>query len=87
LQTTELKLLLQNESNTFDAEIMANSLLDSMLNMFSILCSNNHYFMNLGDIQTFIKKSKNAISETSMLEIREKYRIKQENDFKNKYWI
>jgi hypothetical protein len=87
LQTPELKMLLQNDSNTFDAEIMAQSLLDSMLKMFSVFLSSNLNFMNLVDIQTFINNSKKAISETSMLEIREKYRIKQENDFKNKYWI
>jgi len=86
-QTPELKILLQDEANTINADNIAIALLDSMYQLLLNKQKENKDFLKLCDLEALINKAKNEILQIGIIKIREKYHSKQERDFKNKYWI
>jgi hypothetical protein len=85
--TPELIPLLSTEPNNFNPDKLATFLLDSIFQLLSNQQFEGNAFMNLSDVKIFINNAKNKVIEDGLFQIREKYKLKHENDFKNKYYL
>lgn len=86
-QTTELIPLLRTEPNTFNPDKLAISFLDSIFQLLSNQQFEGNTFINLSDVKTFINNAKNNVMESGLLQIREKYKLKHQIEYKNKYYL
>jgi len=86
-QTPELKSLLVDETKNLNTDKIALSLLNSTFEILSIQNSDENNFLKFDKLEDFIKIAKKEIMENGIFNIRERFKIKQQKEFKNKYWL